>query len=500
MSLTREQIRHGCMTDLFFLGKLLGYNLDERVHGPICGFFVHKKPGTALTKQDPIKQRLLLYPRGHFKTTLDMIDCIQWILVEPNVRILLMSGTLELTERMIHEIKSHFTGNGPLRTYFPEFCAPLGAELGLRDSFTSPARTRTWVREPTVSTSTAESIKAGSHYDVIKVDDLVNEVNSQTKDQIEKTIQSFHYTTPLLDPGGYRDVIGTRYDYSDLYGTILDGDNKSWLILQRPCWQVMDDGKKDLLFPERFCTDQDLDSSKLNLDQVQRENPYLFNCQYLNNPVPTDTQHFTPQLIMQRTIPDAQIPRGLRYFITWDLGYSNKEVADWSVGAVGGYDSQGRLFVIDLVRGRYTPSQLVDVIIGSYQKWGLIRRIGIEASAGAPLLQAAIDMKARNLRTYLPVDWLKVKNFKGSKLERISSLEGLLQAGKLWFRAGLTNYESMLMEMTRFPKYKNDDIPDAISMLLNYRTMMDYDFEPAEVEFAHAKVYGDGELGCGIVG
>lgn len=219
-----KELRRRGRTDLFWLStKVLGYDFVERVHGPVCDLFVHKDPKKPFAQQDTIKQRLLLDPRGHFKTTVDVCDTVQWILNFPDVRILIMTGTLELAERMLYEVQHHFTSNPQMRLLYPEFCAPPGQKIGNTSEMTTPARKLQHLREPTVTISTIDSVKAGSHYDIIKCDDLVHENNIGTKEQIEKTIQAFHYTTPLLEPYGYRDVIGTRYDYSDLYGSILDG-------------------------------------------------------------------------------------------------------------------------------------------------------------------------------------------------------------------------------------------------------------------------------------
>lgn len=496
-----DYMRERGKRDLFFLAKsILGYkDLTTRVHQPICDFFIQKDATKSMYEQDTIKNRLLLFPRGHFKTTLDIADKIQWILNFPDIRILFMSGKLELAERMVYEMKQHFQGNQTFRELYPEFCPPEGADWGTTSEFVVPNR-KAIKREPTVSISTSDSVKAGSHYDIIACDDLVNEVNSLTRDQIEKVVEAFHYTTPLLDPGGYRDVIGTRYDYSDLYGTLIKSSESDWLTLIRAAWGVRPDGTHDILFSERFCDDSCIDPHKSNLSSLQRDNPYLFNCQYLNNPVNADTQHFTLDLMRKHIIPLTQVPGQLRYYMAWDLGFTAKSTSDFSVGAIGGYDQHGRLFITDIIRGRYAPSQVVDMIIHGYKKWP-VRRVGIEEAGGSLLLGPAIEARSRTLRLYMPLDWVKVKRMKDAKIQRVEGLEALLREDKLYFSASIGCLEDLLQEFTMFPKYKHDDICDAVAHLLHYRHMIDYEIPDSQVELTMVKTYSDDPiLGAGMVG
>ena len=119
----RQDWRRRCQTDLYWFAKeILGYDLVPHVHKPVCDLFVHKDPTKSFADQDHVKQRLLLDPRGHFKTTLDICDIIQWILCFPNTRILIMSGTRDLAQRMNKEIKYHFQYNQLFRELFPEHC------------------------------------------------------------------------------------------------------------------------------------------------------------------------------------------------------------------------------------------------------------------------------------------------------------------------------------------------------------------------------------------
>lgn len=212
--------------DLWFLASSTLHrvypDLIEAVHKPMCEFFVHKNPRQKWLLQDRVKNRLLLAPRGHFKTTINLCDIIQWMLAFPDITIVLFSGTEELTVRMVDEIKQHFLMNGDFREMYPGWVPQKNlSQFGESGSFTLPNRGQIR-REPTLSVTTLKSTRAGSHYDVEKFDDVVTEQNSKTAVLITEINRQWSSTLPLLNPGGYRDVIGTLYTHECFYSPIIE--------------------------------------------------------------------------------------------------------------------------------------------------------------------------------------------------------------------------------------------------------------------------------------
>src|SRR5262249_1597503 len=99
------------------------YYWSEKVHRPICErMFIQKDPDKSIGEQSEAKQRLYLDPRNHFKTTIDIVDMVQWILAFPDVRILIASGTRDNAQKMLGSVKNHFKYNEMLRYFFPELC------------------------------------------------------------------------------------------------------------------------------------------------------------------------------------------------------------------------------------------------------------------------------------------------------------------------------------------------------------------------------------------
>lgn len=472
------RLRYRCKTDLFFLASEILGNADLiwRVHGPMCDLFVQKKPGLSLAAQDTVKERMLLASRGHFKTTIDEADIIQWILLEPNVRVLILSGKEDIVLAMVKNIKEHFQLNPKLRALFPELCPPEGKEFGNQTSFTIPGRTKR-MREPTVLATSGQSVKAGLHFDVIKGDDVVNEINTNTIDLTKKTTQRWTYTAPIVEPYGYRDLIGTPYDEDDLYAD-REKKNKKMKVLKTPCWilkpeyvQAVKNGKKlqehmvDITFPERFSFEW--------LMAQRDDDPHIFNCQYLMNPTPEDMATFHEGDLLAHLIPPENIPKAGSVFQRWDFGFSQEKYADFSVGVTGLYDSHGNLFILDIVMAKFSPHDLVNAIVNQSIKWRP-NRVGIEAAGGSKLVQPALETKLRELNHHINLDWFKTSP-KKHKTEVIAGLEPLLKNHKLYFSMSIPalTIAETFKQFMKFPKGKHDDAPDAIAGLLDYRSSVD---------------------------
>lgn len=502
--------------DLWFLANvILGKNypdLVESVHKPVCDVFVQKNPDVPLKKISRTKNRLILDPRGHFKTSLDIIDCIQWMLAYPDVRILLLSGTERLVKRMNLEIKSIFTQNEDFRAIYPEYCPEEGTSKWYTAyEFTLPNRTRI-TREPTLSVATVESQKAGSHYDVAKGDDVVNEINSSNPDQCDKIISLWNHVIPLVDPGGYKDLIGTRYSMADLYGEVLDkSTSKTLKYFMRPAWTVDDLGKKTVLFPERFCLDEEDAPEKQNLEQIQRQDPWLFSCQYLNNPLPIESQSFPAELLKTHVIERAAIPSNLKLFVAWDFAFSANKHSDYTVGAVGGYDLAGTLYILDILRGQWTPQQIINMMLYVWRTWPVSRQ-AFEDIGGSNMILPGLESAQRQAGIPFPVDLIPVSRKKDRTIQMVSALEPLLRQNKLYFSSSIGCLQDVYEEFTKFPQLKHDDIPMACSLLLHYRHHRSEHLAHYAAEIGgvsqHSMFAGldnnpqweDGELSGGLVG
>ena len=509
----------------FFCNSILGYkDMLPRVHQQVCDVYgPSPDPTKPFEDQDEIHNYLVLDPRGEFKTSISIGKMLQNWINFPESSTLRMSGIETLVKRTIQETRDQLLTNSTLRQLYPddvpwsdrkgeEGMAPK--DFGTAYGITSPRR-KSPRREPNISISTLESVKAGSHYEWICGDDLVHEKNYQTRDLLQKTIDDWDLARNLLNPRGFRELCGTRYDWSDLYGRIIETNKGSWRIHCRPIWT--DDlayakrngfhipetylaGDLIHLHPERWTLKE--------LVEIQNDNPYLFNCQRLNNPVPASADNFPMVELVKHTVKREKYPDtgAMNLFMVWEFNLADPE-AEPAVGVVGGWNGKGQLFVIDLVMGRFKPSALIDLIVQMWQKWP-ISRVGFEDSKKQRMLEPGLMSRLRQLRLSFAIDWIK---FGGNgqtdddMINRVLALEPLLRENQFWFHADLPHLTNLYLQFSRFPKFKLRGIPYAISRLMNYRTQ--------NTAMSNAVVYGaelyspalswnreDMELGAGLTG
>lgn len=191
----------------FFIKEGLGYSdLTEPTHDPICSVLSSSS-----------KKKLIVVPRGTFKSTICSISFPTWLLAkDPNHRILLDSELFSNSSRLLREIKGHMESNH-MKEIFGDWVGPVwnDSEIIIKQ------RTKIY-KESSITCSGVEANKTGQHYSVIIADDLSSLDNSMTQEQREKVYNHYRLYISLLDPGGTLVVVGTRYSQGDIIGHILD--------------------------------------------------------------------------------------------------------------------------------------------------------------------------------------------------------------------------------------------------------------------------------------
>lgn len=470
-----QYLRNKCKTDLFFLGKtILGKDFEEDPHMEMCDLFIHKSIDKEIKDQDKIKMRVVLYPRGSFKSTIDLVDAVQWILVNPDVRIFVLTAEKNLAEAFTEEVRNYFVirDNEPteFQQLFPEYCISDKVK-DAATQFTTPARTK-FYREPTIWSNSINSSLPGWHCDILKCDDIVNNLNAVEPAQIEKITRHFNFARKLVDPGGYVDVIGTPYNPDDLYAYIKKHENpKKLLWSSKPAWTVKKESKNkleedlreedyELFFPSRLTYEF--------LSDMQKSDPITFESQYLINPYATTRDFFSEKIIHSSILDWKNIPMNqLTYYGMFDLAYGvDNKFNDETAGAVVGIDQQGRRYVLHVIHGRYSGSEIAFQVADLCRRYPL-KMMAIEDTAGARWLSNEITraMNQFNVNTpiyFMPVDWKK-----DAKKSRILAIEPQMRGKRFFFSSSCPNLEDVLEAFKRYTGARNshDDIPDVISFI-----------------------------------
>lgn len=482
----RKDLFLRCCTDrLFLANEVLGYDFHPPTHAELFAQYPEFKLGVSWSGQFPKRDVLVIWPRGHFKTTAVMVVLvIQAILVNPDIRIVIMQGTAKNTIDRLREIMSHFTGaaqRSRLTDLFPEFCGVRDAEgkwvftrkaiQGTKYQFTTPARKRKQLAQATVTVASPKTVKTGQHYDLGVFDDLVNDQNYRSKVQLKKVQEDFDMCFPLIDPGCPRFVSGTPYAFDDLSAVIArrakdenGQDRGEWQISWKGCWN--DDGS--VRFPQFTGKDgQTHGFTKEMLLQIMRDNPGVYASQYLCRPMLESQQILTEEDMHAATVIPAVAPALSGACLFVDLAAEGDTEPDDSVVIIGKMDAQGKMYVTGGNGGKWTIPQLANnVIVYALQVRPI--KILIEETASAKYFTEYVRMVCRDKGIVLPLDYIKVDNRKDAKATRIRAMAGHVKNGRLKFFVGLPYWAKLVQQTTRYQsgmKHQHDDYPDTIALM-----------------------------------
>ena len=460
-----EEIKESCKKSLWFLcTQFLGYKDWDVVHDDVERLL-----------RRPARKKALLLPRNHQKTSFVTIAfTIQSILRNPNIRVLIANGVWDIARKFLDEIKAQLAGS-QLKYLFGEFeSARWNADEVIVKQRTKP------LKEPTILTTGVEAETTGGHFDLIILDDLTGLQNSQTPEQREKTKRFRRSMINLLEPrGGMLIEVGTRWHLDDTFSVIFEKEMKYYDVLIK---KVVENGK--LIFPKKFAKKFD----PIKKDWLDVEDPacmdYVehlkggmpldeFSAQYLNEPFSNENQLFKPEMFKYWN----ERPEGLYVGMAIDLAISEINTADETAIIIGGMDSEWRPYVLDYLKGRWRPSDIIDNIFQMQEKWKPYA-VGMETNGFQRVLKLACEEEMRKRRRYFVIDEIR-NGPERSKEQRIKTLEPFYRNGVMTHAAWMKG-KDLEIQLQTFPKGKRDDLIDALSMclpLLHPGTKMQVDGE-----------------------
>jgi hypothetical protein len=520
-------VRRRCKSDLEWLncyfcwetnpegaGKPISENRVTRAsHGPILDFFVKKDDTKRIAEQDSRKLRLLLWPRGGMKSTIDVVDSVQWILNFPGIRILYLTADDDLAVGFVDETKGHFIQKmdelSLMNLFFPEFCVEE-SKLGNQFEFNCPVWAAKQInrKEPTVQASSLGSSLSGRHYEVIKADDAVANRNSENDIQCKKVARQISLSArpgKMLRPFGYFDAVGTRYHEEDYYGEIIEKNVGDLKTTTGKCWTLTENsttgqliliGKAIVIRPEvveklekeaRPTTyiEAGRDGCDLLLPDIMpysflmgeySDNEDTFEGQLNQNPRSQGSTTFDRPLLLRSTVPFSALPYAGPVSIVWDFAgpFNNKKGRDYCAGAAAQWNDKGQCFIVDLIRSRYRPADLAKAVVDFAKKWHPFI-VGIEEAAGAKFLEPAILAESAKtgdqqvIQILSRIDWISPDNQKDAKNMRVAALHPWLVHDRLKFANFLPFLQVLYDEFERcLHGTGHNDIPDVISYQPRY--------------------------------
>lgn len=439
-----------------FAKECLGYDKLYDPHEEWCRqaekFFLdyHKRrPGYS-------KRAMRLMPRGTFKSTILTVAFALWMLIhDPNLRILIYSGSEGLAKNFLREIKKQITMNGRFRTCFGKWNE--GSDHWTETSVIIGPRTKPR-KEPSFAAIGRGSEITSMHFDIALVDDLVTREDRESASGREMSKAALRDLEAIMEPESLVQLVGTHWHFDDAYAWLLKELNPQLVAQGKAPWETQvetvyePDGKTERF--ARILTD--LEDLKIKRGLVD----YYAN--YMNNPLPPDTQLFSEDTLTLFDY-DADLYRPLRKYAYWDPASTKQQKGkdpDYH-GILIIANNGGHYDVVDVWMKQDKPSvgykQAVDLARG-YD----LEEIRVETNHlpdGADNLEEKI--RKAGLRTAVSGE-----KHTTSKQVRIESLEPLTTAGRIRFRRDWRecsqNYRLFMEQLTMYPVASHDDGPDAL--------------------------------------
>lgn len=269
-------------------------------------------------------------------------------------------------------------------------------------------------------------------------DDLAGRLQSLMKNAEDEHVDQFEVIKypAIAEANEYLDPATDRIEY--------DVADPEGMVLLRT--------KGEALHPERY----DLD--KLLRIKSQNRGGRWWSALYQQNPVPDDGGYFE-----RNQFRVAQAPRltDSYVYIAWDFAISEKKQNDYTVGTVALQDADDVLHVVDQVRFKSGDAfHIVEAILNLALKWhNATLSLGFEDGQIYRSIEALLKKRMKERKFYPSIVVLKPIT---DKLARAKTLQGRMQQGMVSFVSGPW-YESMKLEMLRFPAGMHDDQVDSLA-------------------------------------
>ena len=322
-------------------------------------------------------------------------------------------------------------------------------------------RTKLGMKEPSLFVSAVDNNRTGMHPDVIIMDDLVSEATVTTPEQRNKTKTHYRFSLSLLERNGLQVVIGTRYHMDDLYDELLK--NEGFNCIVRPA--ILPNGK--CYFPSKYPMEV--------LQELRRDQGAdIYNSQYMLDPTNEEDavfkvgklqyylEDFTEAYLDTENIKPKPVAFQQVAVLT-DLAITQNKRSDYTVIMILGITCDKKIYVLDYIQDKLTPSQIVQGIFEQYDKarnFGYVNGVYIETVAFQKVMLYLLKDEAKRRGVNIPLKELKTNR---DKTLRINGLVPLVDKGDIYISP---KHVELKNEMREFPFGKHDDIVDTLAYVL----------------------------------
>lgn len=478
-NLTERQleIRNLAMADLrAFVGLVAPYRALGHCHHDMMKFLM-----------EDTSHQLIIWPRGHQKSTMVAFWAAWWLMKNPDTTIILASSTADLAEKQLGFIKDSIYDTEVFRKYWPELCHP---EEGKRTTWKvdeicvdHPLRAQNGIRDPSIKTAGMGKTLTGFHGDVVILDDIVTDENAYTKTERDKVKRWASLLVSILNPGGIVKAVGTRYHPQDLYDEMTNMtepiydelgneiDETSIYVYSQKVVEV----DNQFLWPRQKGPDNKFygfNPSILAKIRGQYIDKAQFFAQYYNDPNDPENKRIENFNYYEREQVKLFERRWtyngspLNVYAAIDFAASITEKADYTAIVVVGVDYDHNVYVLDIDRFKTIKiSEMASRLEKLFDKWRWIR-LRAETNAQQGLIVEQIKDFNRKRGVYYNVE--TVNQVMNKEIRIMTNLEPRYAEGAIHhFRGGLCQ---VLEDELMSTKPAHDDVSDALASVMEIAT------------------------------
>lgn len=323
-----------------------------------------------------------------------------------------------------------------------------------------------------------DSMPTGSHFTDKIYDDIVDLNNISTFNMKEKVLYAINMSDNLGDShsGTVDTFIGTRYDYDDPYGSIIE--TYGYKVFTYPA--EVDNYNKFVIGGRPVLLDRETLDKKL-----KRQGIAIYSAQCGQTPLNFRNRGFDKDFF--RVVDE--IPEGLNYIIvcdgakrpkTADQG-KKKYKQDFTVFKVIGLGAGQKNYIADIVRDRLTLPEKWENLKRMYKEFKPYAIYYEQVGAMSDVEYFELKMSEENFY-FTITEFSNNQSNKDKRIEDLSSLyeeRKIIYKNEIWYRTrdrGVVNLtkEFYEEEYCRYPKVDHDDGLDTDSWLLLDKIIKNY--------------------------
>lgn len=388
-------------------------------------------------------------PRGHAKSTaVTFIYVLACLLFRENDYVMIVSDTETQSKEFLNNISQELKDNQDVVDFFE-------VNRFVRDSATDMiVEMKDGHQFRVVAKGSEQKLRGlnwrGKRPNLIIGDDLENDEIVMSDERREK-FRNWFFSALLPSGADYCKVriVGTILHLDGLLERLMDDD--SWTTKR---YKAHDKEFYSILWPEKF--------PKQRLEEIRRRfvnqgYPEGYSQEYLNWPIDTETAMFRTDDLLRADEEQVLLPGD--NFLAVDFAISEKEKSAYTAMVVVKRNHDGKLIVMDCMRGRWDSKEIIDNMFNLVQRYS-VDTVIMEAEKVDKALGPYIYDEMVNRSVYFMIE-KKVPS--ADKVQRARPLQALCRSGMVFFRKEKDWYPALESELTTFPRGSYKDQVDALA-------------------------------------